>query len=271
MSISFYQKLQTSWRVSKSTLCVGLDPDLRKLPPTVLSTPRPLFEFCRAIVDATAEFACAFKPQIAYFSAQRAEADLEDIIAYIHRRYPHLVVILDAKRSDFSVTAEQYACEAFDRYGADALTVVPFQGTDALEPYLRRRDKGIFLLCRTSNPSSGEIQDLQVGDGSLSEWLARKAAKDWNLNGNVGLVVGATRPQDLRRIRAIVGEMPFLVPGIGVQGGMVSEAMKSGMNAEGLGLILSASRSILYASPQDDYAEAARSVAKSLKDLVSAH
>lgn len=269
--MSYLSRLENAWKIQKSFVCVGLDPHLNKLPPHLKDRKRPIFDFCKEIVDATAPFVSVFKPQIAYFSSQRSELDLEEIIAYIHEKYPQHLVILDAKRSDFEVTAEQYAAEAFDRYKADALTVVPFQGTDALRPYLERADKGIIILCKTSNQGSADFQDLIVGKGGepLFQLIARKAVQDWNQNQNVSLVVGATFPEELKKVREIVGDMPLLVPGVGAQGGNMAESVRKGQNSKGGGLIISASRSIIYASSSEDFASAAAKVANQMKDDIN--
>ena len=267
--MSFKSKLETSWKKNNSLVCVGLDPLVSKMPVHIQSMQNPIFEFSKAIIDSTANYVCAFKPQIAYFSSQRAEGDLEKTINYIHTHYPEIPVILDAKRADFSVTAEQYAIEAFDRYKADAVTIVPFQGTDALKPYLDRSDKGIILLCKTSNPGSSDLQDLKVNDEPLYQVIAKKAATDWNYNNNVSLVVGATHPNELREVRKIVGDIPLLVPGVGAQGGNIESSILSGKTPSGTGLIVSASRSVIYASSKKDFAEEARRVVVKMKDEIN--
>lgn len=268
--MNFYSKLRRSWEKSNSLVCIGLDPLIDRMPLHLRNKKNAIFEFNKAIIDLTAEHVCAFKPQIAYFSAQRAESALEDTIAYIHEKFPHVPVILDAKRSDFDLTAEQYVIEAFDRYKADALTVVPFQGTDALKPYLDRKDKGIILLCRTSNPSSADLQDLKVGGEPIYRVIAAKAVNDWNYNENVLLVVGATQPAELREIRSLVGQMPILVPGVGAQGGQIESTVQCGKDSFGTGLIVSSSRAVLYASTQEDYAEQALEVVLKMKNEINA-
>ena len=180
-----------------------------------------IFEFCKAIVDATADLVCSFKPQIAYFASNRAEDQLQALIAHIHTAHPHIPVILDAKRGDIGSTAEQYAVEAFERYGADALTVNPYMGKDSIEPYLAYPDKGVILLCRTSNPGGSDLQFLDVGGKKLYEHVADIIAREWNTTGQCALVLGATFPGEIARVREIVGDMPLLVPGIGAQGGDV--------------------------------------------------
>src|SRR5690606_20888302 len=202
-----------------SLVCVGLDPEPGKFPARFAGDADAVFGFCRDIVDATAEFVCCFKPQIAHFAALGAEDALERLVAHIHAEHPGIPVILDAKRGDIGSTARRHAEEAFDRYGADAVTANPYLGRDSLQPYLDRADRGVVILCRTSNPGAADLQDL-LGDGRpLYQHVAAKAATEWNANGNVALVVGATWPEQLREVRAIVGEMPLLVPGVGAQGG----------------------------------------------------
>ena len=227
--------------------------------------------FCRTIVDATGDAVCAFKPQIAYFAAHSAERALERVCEHIRREHPNVVLILDAKRGDIGDTAEMYAREAFDRYGADAVTVNPWLGTDSLEPFFARHDRGTIVLCRTSNPGSGELQSLRTNDTSepLFETIARRAANDWSLRADVGLVVGATQPAELRRVREIVGDLPLLVPGVGAQGGDPATVIANGATADGTGLIVNSSRAVIYASAGDDYAAAARQAALSLRDALN--
>jgi orotidine-5'-phosphate decarboxylase len=259
--MKFITKLEHAWQKNKSLVCVGLDPLIEKMPKHIQQKKNPMFEFCKAIVDSTANYACTFKIQIAYFSSQRAEQELEDIIAYIHENYPDIPVILDAKRSDIANTAEQYAIEAFDRYKANALTVVPFQGPDAMKPYLDRADKGIVILCRTSNPGAAEMQDILLANGEpVYQHIAHQAASEWNYNNNIALVVGATRTEELKQIRNIIGDMPILVPGIGAQGGSLESSVLYGKNSKNTGLMISASRSIIYAASGEDFADAAQRV-----------
>ncbi len=267
--MTFIEKLNAIWERNDSLVCVGLDPDLQKIPAHLRDSENPLFEFNRAIIDQTADAVCAFKPQIAYYAAAGLERDLELTIAHIHENHPGVPVILDAKRGDIGSTAEMYVREAFDRYGADAVTVNPYMGTDTLEPFLSRSDKGVIILCRTSNPGAVDIQDLKSGGKTLYEIIAHKAARDWNGNGNVLLVVGATYPDELRQIRTIVGDMPLLVPGIGAQGGDVERAVASGKNGAGTGMIVNSSRGIIYASGGEDFAEAARAKATQLKGEIN--
>jgi orotidine-5'-phosphate decarboxylase len=266
----FMSSLAAAWRDRNSLLCVGLDPDRRKLPAHLAGRPDAILAFCREIVDATADLACCFKPQIAYFAAQRAEDQLEALIDHIHVRHPGTPVILDAKRGDIGSTAEQYAIEAFERFGADAITVNPYMGRDSVEPYLAYADKGVILLCRTSNPGGSDLQFLDVGSGEkLYERLARLVATEWNAGGNCALVVGATFPGEIARVRAITGEMPLLVPGIGAQGGDVEATVKAGRTADGTGLMINSSRAILYASQSEDFAVAARQAAIATRDAIN--
>lgn len=267
--MTFIEQISSGWRKNDSLLCVGLDPDVGKIPAHLRSAKAPLFEFNRAIIDQTADLVCAFKPQVAYYSASGSERDLELTVAYIHDNYPQVPVILDAKRGDIGATAEMYVRESFDRFGVDAVTVNPYMGTDTLDPFLDRGDKGIIILCRTSNPGARDIQDLQSGGKKLYQIVADKAAHDWNRNGNVLLVVGATYPDELREIRSVVGNMPFLVPGIGAQGGNVESAVICGKDADGTGMIINSSRGIIYSSDGEDFAEAARKSAISLRDEIN--
>lgn len=267
--MSFVQALARAWERNASLVCVGLDPEPAKFPAPLRAHPDAMFEFCRTIVDATADFVCCFKPQFAHFAAQRAEGALERLIAHIHEAHPGVPVILDAKRGDIGSTAAYYAEEAFDRYGADAVTANPYLGHDALEPFLRRADKGVVILCRTSNPGARDLQDLDVGGRKLYQHVAETAAREWNANGNCLLVVGATYPEELADVRARVGDMPLLVPGVGAQGGDVEAVVRNGCTAAGGGLVISSSRAILYASGGDDYAAAARAAASSLRETIN--
>ena len=249
-------------------LCVGLDPDPAKIP-THLNGPDAIFRFCADIADATADLACSFKPQIAYFAAIGAEAQLEKLCEHIRTNHPQVVLILDAKRGDIGPTAERYAHEAFVRYGADAVTVNPYLGTDSLEPFLAHSEKGVIVLCRTSNPGSGDLQMLTSDGRPMYQHVAHMAADQWSKMGEVALVVGATYPAELATVRSIVGDMPLLVPGIGAQGGDVVATVNAGATANGTGMMINSSRAILYASSGDDYAHAARNVAIATRDEIS--
>ena len=267
--MSFMQSLKARWQQANSLVCVGLDPEPVKFPARFRDDPDAVFAFCRDIVDATAEHACSFKPQIAHFAALGAEDALARLIAHIHARHPAIPVILDSKRGDIGSTAQHYATEAFDRYGADAVTVNPYLGRDSLQPFLDRADRGVVVLCRTSNPGAGDLQDLLVDGRPLYQHVAAKVAKQWNEHGNCALVVGATWPGQLREVRAIVGDVPLLVPGVGAQGGDVEVVVANAKTADGTGLIVSSSRAILYASNGDDFAEAAAEAARSLRDEIN--
>ena len=268
--MNFVDKLRSRWREADSLVCVGLDPDPARFPETLLDEPDALFVFCRDIVDATAEFACAFKPQIAYFAAHNGgEQALQRLIAHVAAAHPDVPVVLDAKRGDIGSTAEQYAAEAFDRFGADAVTLNPYMGRDSADPFLRRGDRGCIFLCHTSNPGARDFQELDVGGEPLYQRIARAIAADWNGAGNCGLVLGATFPEELGVIRGIVGDMPLLIPGIGAQGGDVEAVVRHGATADGTGLMINSSRGILYASSGPDYAAAAAEAARALRDTVN--
>jgi orotidine-5'-phosphate decarboxylase len=270
----FMQSLHQSWQRNHSLVCVGLDPEPAKFPVHLRDDPDAVYTFCRAIVDATADLVCAYKPQIAHFAALRAEDALERLIAHIHDAHPGVPVILDAKRGDIGSTARHYAAEAFERYQADAVTLNPYLGRDSIQPFLDRADKGVILLCHTSNPGAADLQDLLVEgtDGQripLYQHLARTIARDWNAHGNCALVTGATWPEQLAQVRALVGDMPLLVPGIGAQGGDVEAVLRHGRTADGTGLMISSSRAILYAGHGEDFAAAARNAAEALRDQVN--
>jgi orotidine-5'-phosphate decarboxylase len=268
--MGFVGRLAQAWKEKDSLACVGLDPQIERLPAHIAGEPSPIFQFNKAIIDATADLVCAYKPQYAHYAAYEAEDQLERTIEYIHRSYPGVLAILDAKRGDVGSTAEKYAIEAFERYGADAVTVNPYLGGDSLEPFLRYEDKGIIVLCRTSNPGARDLQDLDVGGRKLFEVVAQLAATRWNSRGNCLLVVGATCPQELAQVRAIAGNMPFLVPGVGAQGGDIRQVVQSGQTASGTGLIVSSSRAILHASTGVDFATAARAATVALRNEINA-
>jgi orotidine-5'-phosphate decarboxylase len=263
--MSFIAQLTRAWEQNDSLVCVGLDPEIERFPRHILAQASPIFQFNKAIVDATRDLVCAYKPQFAHYAAYEAEDQLERTIEYIHRSAPGVPVILDAKRGDVGPTAERYAIEAFERYGADAVTVNPYLGGDSLEPFLRHADRGVVILCRTSNPGARDLQDLAVGDRRLYQVVAELAARRWNTHGNCLLVVGATYPRELAEVRALVGEMPLLVPGVGAQGGDVGQAVQNGQTRSGTGLLISSSRAILYASAGEDFASAARAAAAALR------
>jgi orotidine-5'-phosphate decarboxylase len=270
--MNFSERLRASWKATNSLVCVGLDPEPRRFPDALRDAPGGIYQFNKAIIDATRDLVCAYKPQFAHYAAHSAEKQLEHTIDYIKSTCPNAIVILDSKRGDIGSTAEQYALEAFERYGADAVTVNPYLGRDSVEPFLKHEDKGVIILCRTSNPGAKDLQDLPVGpDKKLFQHVAETVAKDWNAAGNCMLVVGATYPEELADIRKRVGDLPFLVPGVGAQGGDVAKALAAGKTAAGTGLLISSSRAILYASPGDDFAAAARKAATELRDSINAH
>jgi orotidine-5'-phosphate decarboxylase len=266
---SFVQTLNEAWRRTNSLLCVGLDPEPTRFPGALAHRSDAIFDFCRAIVDATAPYASSFKPQIAYFAAHRAEDQLEALIAHIHATHPGLPVILDAKRGDIGSTAEQYAREAFERYRADAVTVNPYMGFDSIEPYLAHAGKGVIVLCRTSNAGGSDLQFLDVGGHPLYQTVARLAAEKWNASGELSLVVGATFPKEIEAVRSIVGDMPLLIPGIGAQGGDVEATVRAGRTAESTGMMINSSRAILYAGKGDDFAQAAARAAQETRDKIN--
>jgi len=264
----FSDRLAAQWRAADSLLCVGLDPDPTRFPAHLRERDDAIYAFCRAIVDATADLACAFKPQIAYFASRAAEEQLAELIAYIRTNFPRVPVILDAKRGDIGATAEHYAREVFERYGADAVTLSPFMGYDSIEPFLAHADRGVFVLCRTSNAGGSDLQMLETAGGKLYEHVARLATR-WSHKGQLGLVVGATFPDELARVRSIVGDLPVLVPGIGAQGGDVRASVEAGQTADGTGLVINSSRAILYAGHGEDFATQARKVAASTRDEIN--
>ena len=294
---SFTHTLRQRWQAADSMLCVGLDPDPARIPAHLGTGPEAIDRFCRDIIAATADTVCAFKPQIAYFAAQGAEDVLAGLIAHIHAKHPGIPVILDAKRGDIGSTARQYGVEAFDRFKADALTLSPFMGFDSIEPYFEWAGRGLILLCRTSNPGGNDLQALSVlpaGNATgtppgaqsprqsasdtassaqpekLYEHLARLAAGPWNVNGELGLVVGATFPDELARVRALAPRLPLLVPGVGAQGGDVNATVRAGLDADGYGLVINSSRAILYAGRGTDFADQARQAAVATRDAIRA-
>ena len=267
----FIQVLSKAWRQNDSLVCVGLDPEIERFPPHIAAAASPIFQFNKAVIDATHDLVCAYKPQFAHYAAYEAEDQLERTIEYIHRAYPGVPVILDSKRGDVGNTAERYAIEAFERYGADAVTVNPYMGSDALEPFLRHEDKGVLILCRTSNSGARDLQDLMVGERKLYQVVAEIAARRWNSRGNCALIVGATYPAEMAEVRAIVADMPLLVPGVGAQGGDVAQAVVNGQTRAGTGLIMSSSRAILYASAGEDFAGAARAATQRLRAEINAN
>jgi len=276
--MTFLEQLQGAERQNGSLLCVGLDPEPGKFPASMKGDASKIYDFCAQIVDATADLAISFKPQIAYFAAHRAENQLEKLMAHMRRIAPNVPVILDAKRGDIGATAEQYALEAFERYGADAVTLSPFMGFDSVQPYLKHHGKGAFLLCRTSNPGGDDLQNQRLasveGQPLLYEHIAKLAQGPWNVNGQLGLVVGATYPAEIERVRSLAPTLPLLIPGVGAQGGDAVATIKAGYrqsNGATTGaVIVSSSRAILYASSGEDFAQAARQEAMRTRDLLKA-
>ncbi|MCP5281631.1 MAG: orotidine-5'-phosphate decarboxylase [Rhodoferax sp.] len=275
--MTFVDKLADAERSHQSLLCVGLDPEPSRFPADLKGDAGKIYDFCAAIVDATADLVLAFKPQIAYFAAHRAEAQLEKLMDHMRRVAPQVPVILDAKRGDIGSTAEQYAIEAFERYGADAVTLSPFMGFDSVEPYLRRHGKGAFLLCRTSNPGGDDLQNQRLatiaGQPLLYEHVASLAQGPWNINGQLGLVVGATYPAEIARVRELAPTLPMLIPGVGAQGGDAVATVRAGLRVAADGkttgpIVVNSSRAILYAGAGPDFASAARREALRTRDVL---
>ncbi|MFZ2388166.1 MAG: orotidine-5'-phosphate decarboxylase [Polaromonas sp.] len=271
--MTFLDMLGAAERQNNSMLCVGLDPEPTRFPGKLAGDASRIYDFCAAIVEATADLVVAFKPQIAYFAAHRAEDQLERLMQHMRRVAPQVPIILDAKRGDIGSTAEQYAKEAFERYGADAVTLSPFMGFDSITPYLKYHGKGAFLLCRTSNPGGDDLQSQRLasidGQPLLYEHVARLAQGPWNLNGQLGLVVGATYPAEIERVRAVAPTLPLLIPGVGAQGGDAAATVRAGWRP-GAPIIVNSSRAVLYASSGDDFAEAARREALRTRELLQA-
>src|SRR3954470_5017215 len=271
--MTFLQRLQAAQQRHGSMLCVGLDPEPSRFPAGMKDNAARIYDFCARIVDSTGDLVIAFKPQIAYFAAHRAEEQLEQLMRHLRANWPQVPVILDAKRGDIGATAEQYAREAFERYGADAVTLSPFMGFDSVQPYLKYQGKGAFLLCRTSNPGGSDLQGQRLasvdGQPLLYEHVASLAQGPWNLNGQLGLVVGATYPAEIERVRALAPTVPLLIPGVGAQGGDAVATVRAGWRAEAP-IVVNSSRSILYASPGDDFADAARREALRTRELLEA-
>ena len=271
--MKFLDQLRAAESHNASMLCVGLDPEPAKFPGNLQGQASKIYDFCAAIVDATADLAMAFKPQIAYFAAHRAEPQLEQLIAHLRRTAPNVPVILDAKRGDIGSTAVQYAIEAFERYGADAVTLSPYMGFDSVQPYLKYHNKGAFLLCRTSNPGGDDLQNQRIssiaGAPLLYEHIAQLVQGAWNLNGQLGLVVGATYPAEIARVRYLAPTVPLLIPGVGAQGGDATATVRAGWRGSAAyttaPVIVNSSRAILYASSADNYAQAARHEALRLR------
>jgi orotidine-5'-phosphate decarboxylase len=269
--MTFIEKLKQRWAVAGSMVCVGLDPRMEQLPASCKRSKTPFLDFNRAIIEATAPHACAFKPQFACYAGEDRLDELRASIEFLKDHAPEVPVILDAKRGDIGSTAEGYAREAFEVYGADAVTVNPYMGGDTLKPFTAWRDRGVIVLCHTSNPGAADLQDLELASGDpLYLEVARRAAGDWNPHGNLCLVTGATFPEQLARIRERIGAMPLLVPGIGAQGGDLEATLRAGLNGDGRGLMINSSRGIIHASSGDDFATVAGSEAARLKAACAA-
>ena len=258
----FIQKLKHLWKKNQSLLCVGLDPDLNKIPNYLKSLPDSIFQFNKIIIDQTSDLVCSYKPQMAYYSGQNIEEQLHLTIDYLKKYYPEIPIILDSKRADIGPTAAMYAKESFECYRADAVTVNPYMGSDTIQAFTEYKDKGVIILCKTSNPGSMDFQNLVIGEKKLFELVAEKAVGDWNANNNILLVVGATYPNELRQIRKIVNEIPLLIPGIGAQGGDLQAVLESGLDSNKQGVLINISRAINYVSVEKDFPEKVRTVTK---------
>jgi orotidine-5'-phosphate decarboxylase len=271
--MSFLLKLETAIQKNNSLLCLGLDTDIEKLPNHLRQEQYPVLAFNKQIIDATHDLVCSYKFQIAYYSALGISGveQLIESIAYIRGKYPEIPIILDAKRGDIGNTSEQYAKEAFDIYKADAVTVNPYLGHDGLEPFLRREDKGVIILCRTSNPGANDFQDLKIEGEQLYMKVADKIVEWNNLYGNCLMVVGATYPEEMGRIRKLAPDMFFLVPGIGAQGGDLKQTMAMGLRKDGSGLLIHSARGIIYASNETDFVERAKEEAVRLRDEINSY
>jgi orotidine-5'-phosphate decarboxylase len=274
----FILKLEKLWKQGKF-VCVGLDPEVSKIPQFLKDSfnndvEEVIFEFNKNIIDKTADLVLAYKPNSAFYEGEGKDGikALMRTIDYIKTNFPDIPVILDCKRADIGNTNEAYAKAAFDLMKADAITVHPYLGKEALMPFLKRKDKGVVVLVKTSNPGSGEFQDLVIDETNeqLSERVAFNIAQNWNENGNCAIVVGATYPKDLAKIRKIVGDMPILIPGIGAQGGDLEATVKAGVDNRGFGVIINSARGIIFASDKDDYADVARQKTIELNDAISA-
>lgn len=276
---NFISALRTNWQKKNSLLCVGLDSEYDKLPKFLKrkysSMTEAILAFNKAIIENTADFVSAYKIQYAFYGAlgEPGITALRKTVTYIHKNHPSTPVILDAKRNDIGNTAEAYAVEVFDNYGVDAVTVNPYLGHDSCEPFLRRNRKGVICLCRTSNPGAHDFQDLPTEfEGKtrpLYQVIALKISREWNENGNCCLVMGATYPEELKKVRGLVGEIPFLIPGIGVQGGDLEKTVRNGKDSQGAGMIIHSARGIIFASPDKDFAQAARREAQKLKEKIN--
>ena len=267
--MNFKQKFLKITDKNKSLLCVGLDIDKEKMPKFLFDSSKdPFFDFNKSIIDATKDVVCAYKLNMAFYEVlgKKGFDLLEKTIQYIPN---NIVVLLDGKRNDIGSTASKYAQSLFDVLHADAITVNPYLGKDAVMPFLKYKDKCSFILCRTSNPSASDFQDLNISKTPLYQLVAKKI-REWNINGNCGVVVGATCSNELKIIRNLIGDnMPILIPGIGKQGGDIKKAVKNGTNADGKMAIINSSRSIIYAGNNENFAEKARTAALILRNEIN--
>lgn len=272
---NFLADLKRNWRKKNTLLCVGLDSEFERIPKFLFKQKEPLFSFNKAIIDATYDSVCSFKIQYAFYGAlgEKGISALRKTVDYIKSEHPEIPIILDAKRGDIGNTARAYAAEVFDVFGVDAVTLNPYLGKDAFEPFLALKDKGAIFLCRTSNPGASDFQDLKTTYKGKArpfyQVVALKVAKEWNSNGNCCLVMGATFPRELKIIRELVGDVPFLIPGIGAQGGDLVKTVKNGIDSQGAGMIIHSARGIIFASQDKDFAQKAREEAEKLKDEIN--
>jgi len=265
--VNFLEKLDKTAKLNNSLLSIGLDVDLSRVPKLFLNKDDPIFSFNKAIIDETRDLVCAYKPNIAFYEMYGTYG-LESLIKTIeYISADNIPVILDAKRSDIGSSSQAYAKSAFEVYKADAVTVNPYLGYDSLEPFIEYKEKGIFVLCLTSNPGSKDFQMIG-GEDPVYKQVARRV-KEWNKWGNLGLVVGATNPSELKEIRTIAGDIPILIPGIGAQGGDLQSSVKGGVNKKGDRAIINVSRSIIYSSDREDFARSAKLFARRLKDDIN--
>jgi orotidine-5'-phosphate decarboxylase len=271
--MSFQEKLDLISKKNNSLVCVGLDSDLEKLPEQFKLKENPQFEFNKAIIDATHDLVCAYKPNSAFYEARGAEGikDLKMTFDYINQTYPEIVTILDAKRADIGNTNNGYVTFAFDYLNADSITLHPYLGKEALSPFLERKDKASIILCHTTNPGAGELQDLTIDGKPFYQIVATNVATEWNTNNNCFLVLGAKYPEQMAEVRKLTGDLTFLVPGIGAQGGDIEKTLKAGLNSQKSGLIINSSRGIIFASTGEDFAEKAKEATTKLRDEINTY
>lgn len=262
--MTFFEKLEAVTNKNNSLVCVGLDPDFEKIPENFKSLENPQFEFNKKIIDETYDLVSMYKPNSAFYESRGAQGitDLKMTCEYINQKYPEIPILLDFKRADIGNTNNGYLSFAYDYLKADAVTLHPYLGSEALKPFLDKSEKGNFILCKTSNKGSGELQDLVIDSKSLYTHIAQLVTQTWNGNNNCGLVVGATHPEELQEIRTIAKDMIFLVPGIGAQGGDLERTLKNGLRTDKKGLIISSSRGIIFA-------DSPRSEAQKLRDEIN--